>query len=74
MQATGFSPENCHSRQHTMVLDTMREVLRLARDEVRREALSMLIGELAEWFPMHASAEMTDTSLVVSPGPCCRAR
>lgn len=63
MQATGFSPENCHSRQHTMVLDMMREVLRLARDEDRREPLAMLIRDLAEWFPMHA--QMMDAGLAL---------
>ena len=62
MRATGFSPDNCHARQHTMVLDMMREVLRLAIDEDRREPLFILLGELAQWFPVHA--QMMDAGLV----------
>ncbi len=61
MCATGFSPDNCHARQHTMVLDMMREVLRLACEEDRREPLSILLGELAQWFPAHA--QMMDAGL-----------
>jgi hemerythrin-like metal-binding protein len=61
MRATGFSPDNCHARQHTMVLDMMHEVLRLAREEGRREPLAFLLGELAQWFPAHA--QMMDAGL-----------
>jgi hemerythrin-like metal-binding protein len=53
MQATGFSPENCHSRHHAMVLETMREVLRLAR-KGEPDPLGMVVRELAQWFPLHA--------------------
>jgi hemerythrin-like metal-binding protein len=60
MQATGFSPDNCHSRQHAMVLQAMRDVLRLAR-EGQPQPLGLIAGELAQWFPMHA--QMMDAGL-----------
>lgn len=60
MQATGFSPDNCHSRQHAMVLQAMREVLRLAR-EGQTDPLGVIVGELAQWFPSHA--QMMDAGL-----------
>jgi len=53
MQATGFSPDNCHSRQHAVVLQTMRDVLHLAR-EGQPDPLGIVVRELAQWFPMHA--------------------
>ncbi|WP_284616614.1 hemerythrin domain-containing protein [Aquabacterium humicola] len=61
MQATGFAPENCHSRQHALVLQVMHEALRLARDEGRGEAMAILVDELGTWFPQHAS--MMDAGL-----------
>jgi hemerythrin len=60
MQATGFSPDNCHSRQHAMVLQAMRDVLRLAR-EGQPQPLDVIVRELAQWFPMHA--QMMDAGL-----------
>ncbi len=61
MAATGFSPENCHTRQHEMVLRVMREVIRLAREEDRRDPLGTLVAELTQWFPLHA--QMMDAGL-----------
>ena len=61
MLATGFAPENCHTRQHATVLAVMREVVRLARDEARWEPLGVLVNELALWFPQHA--QMMDAGL-----------
>jgi hemerythrin len=61
MLATGFAPENCHTRQHATVLAVMREVVRLARDEARWEPLGVLVNELALWFPQHA--RMMDAGL-----------
>lgn len=61
MQQLGFEPENCHSRQHTMVLELMREVgTRYQAGE--HEPLERLVPALAEWFPQHA--EMMDAALV----------
>lgn len=61
MLATGFAPENCHTRQHATVLAAMREVVRLARDEARWDPLGVLVNELALWFPQHA--QMMDAGL-----------
>lgn len=55
MQTTGFSSSNCHSMQHKVVLQVMREGLARgqagATDVVRQMAL-----ELGRWFPQHAQA------------------
>jgi hemerythrin len=61
MLATGFAAENCHSRQHALVLQVMREALRLAREDGRAEAMTVLVDELGAWFPQHAS--MMDAGL-----------
>jgi len=55
MQQTGFSSANCHSTQHHVVLEVMRECLK------RGQAGSLgfvrqLAGELAIWFPQHAQS------------------
>lgn len=62
MAATGFDPVNCHSSQHAMVLNVMREVVRHATEMNDREPMSIVLGELAQWFPAHA--EMMDAALV----------
>lgn len=62
MAATGFEPENCHSSQHAMVLNVMREVVRYAEDLGDREPMPIVRQELAQWFPGHA--EMMDAALV----------
>lgn len=53
MRATGFAPGNCHTTQHTVVLEVMRDSARRGSqgelDWVRRIA-----AELADWFPNHA--------------------
>lgn len=53
MQATGFAVSNCHSTQHKVVLDIMRE----AHKRALEGDLAMLRGmlpELASWFNYHA--------------------
>ncbi len=62
MAATGFEPQNCHSSQHAMVLNVMREVVRYADELGDREPLSIVRQELVQWFPSHA--EMMDAALV----------
>ncbi|MFN3809214.1 MAG: hemerythrin domain-containing protein [Roseateles asaccharophilus] len=62
MAATGFDPVNCHSSQHAMVLNVMREVVRHATELNDREPMSIVLHELAQWFPAHA--EMMDAALV----------
>lgn len=61
MKQLGFEPENCHSRQHTMVLELLREVAR-RYEAGEREPLERVVPALAEWFPQHA--EMMDAALV----------
>lgn len=55
MQDTRFSSSNCHSVQHKVVLQVMREGLTRGQagelDLVRRMA-----QELATWFPQHAQS------------------
>lgn len=66
MAATGFDPVNCHSSQHAMVLNVMREVVRHATELNDREPMSIVRHELAQWFPAHA--EMMDAALVFHMG------
>lgn len=61
MEDCGFTPDNCHRRQHAHVLAVMQEVLRLARDEGQTAHLPRVLAELADWFPMHA--HMMDAAL-----------
>jgi len=55
MQATRFSSTNCHSVQHQVVLQVMREGIKLAEagDLV---AIRQMARELAIWFPQHAQS------------------
>ncbi len=46
---------NCHSVQHKVVLDVMREGLKRAEGG-ELELLRMMVGELAQWFPQHAQS------------------
>lgn len=62
MAATGFAPDNCHSRQHAMVLDVMRQVQVHCHREADLAPLRNLATELVNWFPAHA--EMMDAALV----------
>lgn len=55
MQATGFAASNCHSMQHKMVLDVLREGERRGR-EGDLAVLRVIARELAVWFPQHAEA------------------
>ena len=54
MAAIGFPLPNCHTVQHDPVLQLMREVLRLARDEDQWDPIGVLTDELGAWFPQHA--------------------
>lgn len=53
MQATGFASGNCHSTQHKVVLQVLREGAQLAAVGDLAPARQM-IKELAVWFPQHA--------------------
>ena len=53
MSATGFAPGNCHATQHAVVLQVLRDSLRLP-DPERPAIIRRLAQELAQWFPQHA--------------------
>ncbi len=55
MRATGFSSSNCHTTQHQVVLQVMREgVKRGSAGELG--VIRQMADELGSWFPMHAQA------------------
>lgn len=53
MRETRFASGNCHSMQHKVVLQVMREGLQRA-ETGDLAVLRMMAGELALWFPQHA--------------------
>lgn len=55
MQATGFSSSNCHTTQHQMILQVMREGEKLG---VTGEyaVVRQMADELGVWFPQHAQS------------------
>ncbi len=55
MRETRFAAGNCHSVQHKVVLDVMREGLTRAEGG-DIELLRLMAGELAQWFPQHAQS------------------
>ena len=55
MQQTRFSSSNCHSTQHNVVLQVMKEGTRRA-EAGDLKLLRMMAGELAIWFPQHAQS------------------
>lgn len=55
MRQTRFSSANCHSMQHRVVLQVMREGLKRAH-EGDLPVLRMMARELALWFPQHAQS------------------
>ncbi len=55
MLATRFSSVNCHSMQHRVVLEVMREGAALAASG-NPAALREMASELALWFPQHAQS------------------
>ncbi len=55
MQATGFASSNCHTTQHNVVLQVMREGdKRGTAGELA--VVRKMADELGAWFPMHAQA------------------
>jgi hemerythrin-like metal-binding protein len=55
MQTTGFSSSNCHTTQHQVVLQVMREGdQRGSAGELA--VVRQMADELGTWFPMHAQA------------------
>lgn len=57
MAATRFASGNCHTTQHKVVLDTLREAARLVdTGDYGPALLRKLTKELGEWFPQHAQS------------------
>ncbi len=55
MRETRFAAGNCHSVQHKVVLEVMREGLQRA-EAGDLELLRLMAAELAQWFPQHAQS------------------
>lgn len=55
MASTGFSTGNCHSTQHKVVLQVLREGARMMAGGDTAPVRQM-IRELALWFPQHAQS------------------
>ena len=53
MLATGFASGNCHSTQHNVVLQVLREGAARAQ-QGDLEPIRQMTVELAAWFPQHA--------------------
>ena len=62
MQATRFASGNCHSMQHKVVLQVMREGTARA-EQGDLKVLRVMASELALWFPQHAQS--MDASLAL---------
>ena len=56
MQDTQFSSSNCHSMQHNVILQVLREGLRRGREEGDLVLLRDLARELGVWFTQHAQS------------------
>jgi hemerythrin-like metal-binding protein len=55
MQHTGFAPANCHSTQHKVILQVMREGERRGQDG-DLAVVRQMAKELGLWFPNHAQS------------------
>lgn len=55
MQATGFASDNCHSSQHNVILQIMREGDKRG-SAGQLDVVRQMADELGSWFPMHAQA------------------
>ncbi len=54
MKDTKFSSSNCHTMQHNVVLEVMREGLRRGREKGDMDVMRQMAHELGIWFPQHA--------------------
>jgi hemerythrin-like metal-binding protein len=55
MHDTGFSSSNCHTTQHLVVLQVMREGVRRGATG-QLDVIRQMAHELAGWFPQHAQS------------------
>ena len=56
MASTRFASGNCHSMQHRVVLQVMREGAARAQQQGDLQVLRVMARELALWFPQHAQS------------------
>jgi hemerythrin-like metal-binding protein len=54
MKDTKFSSTNCHTTQHKVVLQVMREGLRRGHEKGDKALMRQMAHELGVWFPQHA--------------------
>ena len=54
MRASAFGPVHCHSSQHQVVIQTLHELLRRAREEGDLGLTREILPELGTWFAQHA--------------------
>ena len=54
MKASAFGPQHCHGTQHQVVIQTLQELLRRAREEGDLELTREILPELGKWFAQHA--------------------
>ena len=72
MTHCGFAAENCHSFQHSHVMQVLREVQRRLVEDADVATVRVLVPELAQWFPAHAQnmdAALADTMLACGFDP-----
>jgi hemerythrin-like metal-binding protein len=62
MQATGFAANNCHSGQHRIILQVMREGEANGHNG-QLDVVREMADELGRWFPQHA--QTMDASLAM---------
>lgn len=54
MKDTQFSSSSCHTTQHNVILEVMREVLRRGREKGDMAVMRQMAHELGIWFSQHA--------------------
>jgi hemerythrin-like metal-binding protein len=56
MRDTQFASGNCHTLQHTVVLQVMREGLKRGQEQHDLALVRQMAKELGIWFPQHAQS------------------
>ena len=63
MKKTSFAASNCHSMQHDVVLQVMREGLKRGQEQGDLKLVRQMAHELGIWFPQHA--QTMDAALAI---------
>jgi hemerythrin-like metal-binding protein len=63
MNTTSFAASSCHSQQHDIVLQVMREGLKRGREQGDLKLVRQMAHELGIWFPQHA--QTMDAALAI---------